>query len=392
MSNMKQTPDEVLPNHHARAHALLSASSAHRWLNCPPSAVAAEAYPDQETEFTKEGTLAHEVAERIARNHLDVKQPLYNIEQQEGVTQEMVDHALGYRDYIQEQIKSPDAVVLLEQRVDFSPWVPDGFGTGDCIIIQGDTMDIIDYKYGIGVAVSARGNSQLKLYGAGALNDFGFAYDIKKVRMHIFQPRIDNISVDELTVEELMTWAEKTVKPIAQKAIKGKGTYNAGEQCKFCPHAGRCRTLQKVCTEYVETHSLRVAVPVLAPHEVADVLKMEPLITLWLKRVKDLAMTTMLNGDEVPGWKVVEGKPGNRKWKNEVVVANVLTDAGYAMEDISETKLLSPAAMDKALGKKRVAELLADHIDRAQGSPVIAPESDKRPVYNRLEEAQKDFE
>ena len=383
---------KALSDHNARAHALLSASSAHRWLACPPSAVAAEAYPNQETEFTKEGTLAHEVAEAIARNHLDVKQPLYGIEQQEGITQEMLDCASDYAAYIEEQKKSNKALVLLEQRVDFSPWVPDGFGTCDCIIIHGDTLTVIDYKYGQGVAVSAQDNPQMKLYALGALNDFGFAYDVKKVEMHIYQPRINNISDDCLTVDELMKWAETTVKPIAQKAVKGKGTYNAGEHCKFCPHAGRCRTLQKVCTEYVETHSLRVAVPVLAPHEVADVLKMEPLITLWLKRVKDLAMTTMLNGDEVPGWKVVEGRQGLRKWTNEIKVADILTDAGYSVEDITETKLLSPAAMDKLLGKKRATELLADFIDRAQGSPVIAPESDKRPVYNRLEEAQKDFE
>ena len=386
-------PCKPLNDHNARAHALLSASSAHRWLTCPPSAVAAEAYPNQETEFTKEGTLAHEVAECMARNggSFGVGDPLF-AEKTHDITTEMIDCAGEYCDYIQEHKPDNNALVLLEQRVDFSPWVADGFGTCDCIIVHGDTLTVIDYKYGQGVAVSAKDNPQMKLYALGALNDFGFAYDVKKVEMHIFQPRINNISDDSLTVDELMDWAEKTVKPIAQKAAKGKGTYNAGEHCKFCPHAGRCRTLQKVCTEYVETHSLRVAVPVLAPHEVADVLKMEPLITLWLKRVKDLAMTTMLNGEEVPGFKVVEGRQGLRKWTNEVEVANHLQAEGYRLEDITETKLLSPAAMDKLLGKKRATELLADFIDRAQGSPVIAPDSDKRPPYNRLEEAQKDFE
>ena len=380
-------------NHSERAHALLSASSAHRWLACPSSAVASEAYPDQDTEFTREGTLAHEVAEAIARDPCTFPRCLADKweDEQEGCTSEMIDCAQGYRDYIQEQTKSPDAVVLLEQQVDFSPWVPDGFGTCDCIIIQGDTLTIIVYKYGQGVAVSAEGNSQMKLYALGALNDYGFAYDVAKVETHIYQPRINNISVDALTVDELLAWAEKTVKPIAQKAAKGKGGYKAGEHCRFCPHAGRCRELTKTCTEYVEAHSLRVAVPVLAPHEVAEVLRMKPLVALWLKRVEDQALTTLLDGGEVPGFKIVEGKLGNRKWSDELKVAAALEAAGYSREDYTETKLYSPAAMDKAIGKKKVAELLEELIDRAPGSPTVVPATDKRPAYDRLAEAQNDF-
>lgn len=382
-----------LNNHAERDHALLSASSAHRWLECPASAVAAEAYPDQDTEFTREGTRAHEVAEEMAKN--DGKwgrKDLLNYVWPEGVNQEMIDCAQGYADYIQEQVKGPDAVVLLEQRVDFSPWVPDGFGTADCIIIQGNTMDVIDFKYGQGVPVYAEDNPQMKLYGLGALNDYGFAFDVQKVRLHIFQPRLNNVSTDELTVDDLLAWAEKTVKPIAEKAAKGKGGYKPGAWCKFCPHAGRCKTLTKLCTEYVETHSLRVAVPVLAPHEVAEVLAMEPLVSLWLKRVKDQAMTTLLNGGTVPGYKVVEGKLGNRKWTADFQVLEALKAAGYSQEDVTETKLLSPAGMDKAIGKKKVAELLEQFIDRAPGAPTLAPESDKRPAYDRVAEAAKDFQ
>ena len=381
-----------MSRHSERAHALLSASSAHRWLACPPSAVAAEAYENQDTEFTREGTLAHEVAEAVAGGaHLPENENHDGIA--DGITQEMIECAKGYQDYIQELTKSDDAIVLLEQRVDFSPWVPDGFGTCDCILIQGDTLTIIDYKYGVGVAVSAEGNPQMKLYALGALNDYGIALDVTKVEMHIYQPRINNISVDSLPVAELLTWADKSVKPIAQKAIKGKGTYSAGVWCKFCPHAGRCRTLTKTCTEYVETHSLRAAVPVLAPHEVAEVLAMEPLVTLWLKRVKTQALTTMLDGGEIPGYKVVEGKQGNRKWADELQVAKTLQAAGYRQEDYTETKLLSPAAMDKVLGKKKIAELLDDSLTvRAPGSPTIALATDKRPVYDRVAEAQKDFE
>lgn len=372
-----------LNDHNNRAHALLSASSAHRWLACPPSAVAAEAYPEQDTDYTQEGTLAHEVAEAIASGR--IKPESVETNEDTGVTPEMLECAAEYADYIQEQIKSPDAVVLLEQRVDFSPWVPDGFGTADCIIIQGDTMDVIDYKYGKGVAVSAVDNPQEKLYGLGALNDYGFACDIKTIRLHIFQPRMNNVSVDELTVDELLAWAENTVKPVADLAAKGEGEYQPGEHCRFCPHAGRCRTLTKVCTEYVETHGLKASVEVLAPWEVADVLRLEPLVSLWLKRVKAQALTTMLDGGEVPGFKVVEGR-GSRTWADDMRVIEILKDFGYTPDDYLKTELLSPAGLEGSIGKKKTAELLGGMITKTAGSPTIAPETDRRPAYNRADD------
>lgn len=368
-------------DHKSRAHALLSASSAHRWLTCPPSAVAAEAYGDTESDYAAEGTLAHEVAEWVASGK-SKNGPALQKGYDDGVTPEMLEHARGYRDYIQEQTTSPDAVIMLEQRVDFSDWVPDGFGTCDCIIIQGDTIVVIDYKYGVGVPVSAVDNPQLRLYALGALNDYGIAYDVQRVEMHIYQPRINNVDHASITVDELLAWAEATVKPTAALAIRGEGEYKAGTHCKFCPHAGKCRALTATCTEYVETHGMRVAVPTLAPHEVAEVLRLEPLVTLWLKRVKAQALETLLQGGDVPGYKAVEGRSGNRKWTDEAKVDEVLHSAGYSTEDYTETKLLSPAAMDKALGKKRTAELLADLIDRAPGAPAIVPETDKRPAYD----------
>lgn len=371
-----------LNDHSTRAHALLSASSSARWLACPPSAVAAEAYPNEDTDYTREGELAHEVAEAIARGESFI---LDREATERGITQEMIECAEGYRDYIQEQIKDDSATVLIEQRVDFSPWVPDGFGTTDCIIIQGNTMDVIDYKYGKGVAVSAVDNSQEKLYGLGALNEFGFVYEVEKVRLHIYQPRLNNVSVYELTVAELMSWAETEVKPTAAQAAKGKGKYKPGEHCRFCPHAGKCRTLTKACTEYVTINGMKASVEVLAPWEVADVLKMEPLISLWLKRVKDQALTTMLDGEEIPGFKVVAGR-GSRAWKDEQAVDLALRAAGYSQDDYTVLNILSPAGMEKALGKKKVAELLADHLDNKTGAPTVAPETDKRPVYTRADD------
>ena len=375
----------TLNDHKSRAHALLSASSAHRWLECPPSAVANEAYSNQDTVFTQEGTLAHEVAEFMARNGYYSRK-----DATDEVTVEMVNCAKEYADYIEEQKKTNDAIVLLEQRVDFSPWVPDGFGTCDCIVIQNDTLTIIDYKYGQGVAVSAVDNPQMKLYALGAMNDYGIALDVKKVELHIFQPRLNNISTDHLTVDELMEWAEKIVKPTAQVAITGTGEYKPGEHCRFCQHGGKCRALTQLCLDYVETHGLRVALPVLAPHEVADVLRMEPMITLWLKKVKEQAMSTLMDGGEVPGYKVVAGR-GSRSWADDLEVANILKASGYSEADITKTTVLSVAAMESAIGKKRVAELVGGQILMNTGSPTIAPITDKRPVYDRLAEAQIDF-
>lgn len=379
----------TLNDHSARDHALLSASSSKRWLACPPSGFAAELYAQIDTEYTREGTLAHEVAEAIARQRLEGGELT---DKNPDITGEMVDCANGYADYIEEQIQSDKAVVLLEQKVDFSPWVPDGFGTADCIIMQGDSIDVIDYKYGQGVKVDAEANSQMKLYGLGALNDYGYILDTEKVniRLHIYQPRMNNISVAEITAEGLITWADKIVKPTAEKAAKGKGKYSPGAHCKFCQHAGRCRALTKACTEYVESHSLRVGVPVLAPFEVAEVLQMEPLISLWLKKVKDQALTTLMDGGEVPGFKVV-ARRGSRQWADELEVAAELDKHGIDREDYTKTEILSVSQMEKKLGSKKVAELLEGHILALQGAPTIAPLTDKRPVYNRLEEAQKDF-
>ncbi len=373
------------PNHSSRAHALLSASSAARWLACPPSAVAAEAYPKQTTDYAQEGTLAHEVAEWVASGQSKTTSLAKG--QDDGITPEMLDCARGYADYIQELKASDDAVILLERRVDFSPWVPDGFGTCDCIILQGETMEVVDYKYGKGVSVSAERNPQMMLYALGALNDYGLAYDVQTVRMHIYQPRINNISTYEMSVEELIHWGDNHVKPTAEQAAKGKGKHKPGEHCRFCPHAGRCRELTKLCTEYVG----KMKVTCLAPWEVAEVLQMEPTITLWLKRVKEQALTTMMDGGEIPGYKVVAGR-GSRGWADELEVAAELEKHGITRDQYTETKILSVAQMEKALGKKRFSELIGGHVLSVAGSPTIATITDKRPAYDRDADIKKAFE
>lgn len=371
-----------MSGHAGRAHALLSASSAYRWLVCPPSAHIASGYPDTSTEYAREGTLAHEVAERIARGGQPPEAP--------GVTAEMVEHARGYAAYIDEQKRTSDAIVLLEQRVDFSAWVPDGFGTCDCIILEGDTLTIIDYKYGQGVPVSAEANPQIRLYALGALHDYGFAYRVRQVEMHIYQPRLDNISHTGLLTEDLLDWAEHTVKPAAAQAADGTGAFKAGEHCRFCPHAGSCPALAARCEALISKYDIAAGVPSLSPEETAKILGMEPLITLWLKRVRERALSVLLEGEAIPGYKVVEGR-GSRVWDDEAAVLSELLDAGYHTGDVTRSELLSPAAMEKALGKKRVGELIAAHVIRKPGAPSVAPESDRRPEYDRLAEAKNDF-
>lgn len=376
-------------NHSERTHALLSASSAARWLACPPSAVAAAAHPEQDTEFTREGTTAHEVAEIVTRRRVPQLYPdIDTFEYPEGYTTEMIECAESYSDYILELVTVESPLILLEQRVDYSPWAPDGSGTADCIIIQGKVMDVVDYKFGKGVAVSAEHNPQEQLYGLGALNDYGFIYDIEQVRLHIFQPRINNVSSYTLTANELLDWGG-SIRPTAELAAKGKGKYNAGAHCKFCPHAGRCRTLTKVCTDRVEAYGLSAKVPVLAPHEIADILQAEPLITLWLKRVKEQALSSLMSGESVPGYKLVEGKPGNRKWTDELKVLEALEQAGYSREDVTVTSLLSPAGVEKAIGKKKAAQLLDGFTTRSPGAPTVVPETDKRPVYDPTGDFEK---
>ena len=376
-----------LANHSGRAHALLSASSSSRWLKCPPSAVAASLYPSNDTPYTREGTLAHEVAELVARRYIEGAPAPETWAP--DVTSEMIACAIDYVEYIQEQIKSPDAVVLLEQRLNFSPWVPEGFGTGDCLILQGRHLDVIDYKYGQGVEVSAFNNSQMRLYGLGGLHEFGEIYDVDSVSLHIFQPRKDNISVEELSAAELLAWGDE-IRPVALQASNGEGEHSPGAHCRFCPHAGVCPALATECTGALNGSGGPSAVPTLTPEGVAAILAMEPVITAWLKAVKERALASLLEGSDIPGFKVVAGR-ASRGWADELEMAEVLYKAGYTREQITKTEILSPAAMEKAIGKKAVAELVSGHILSTPGAPTVAPVSDKRPAYDRLAEAQKDF-
>ena len=358
------------------------------WLVCPPSAAAALRYPDESSPYAQEGTLAHEVAEAVVSGEVTADALLAR----DGVTVEMINHASDYRDYVFEQRTSPDDLLLLETRVDFSPWVPEGFGTCDAMLISGKVLTVIDYKYGVGVPVSAVDNPQMRLYALGALNDYGIALDVDKVEMHIYQPRIHNISTDTVSVQELLHWGRIVVKPIAKKAWEGKGTYKAGDHCKFCPHAAKCRALAHYCESIVDLHGNEHAIPTLTPAEIADILTAEPVIASWLRRVKARALEELLDGKEIPGYKAVDGKLGNRQWADERRVVEILRDKGYGVDDYTERKLKSPAGMDELLGKKEAAELLGCVTVRKPGAPVIVADTDRRPAVTRAEALAKDYD
>lgn len=383
-------------NHSQRDHALLSASGASRWLKCPPSARLEDELPDTTSEFAKEGTVAHEVCEILLRKHLGLiakdtaTKNINKLKKDNLFSDEMIDHASDYIDYITEKVKSDDAAVLVEERLDFSRYVPEGFGTGDCIIIQDGTLTIIDFKYGKGVSVSAEDNPQMMLYALGAVEMFGFIYEFDKVEMCIFQPRINNISESVETVEDLIKWGELTVVPTAELAFEGDGEFCAGDHCKFCKLRNKCKYLADYCMETVkeefEDLNGRLDKSLLAPEDIAMIIGRMKTVQNWLKDVESYAINGILEGKlDVPGYKVVEGR-SNRAYKDQDKVAAALMANGYPESVLFEKKLLTITAMEKAVGKKNLNTLLADLIEKPKGKPTIVPLSDKRSTYTVADE------
>lgn len=374
-------------NHKGRAHAFLGASKAELWLNCPGSATANSQYEREESSYAAEGTAAHEVAqitlESCLRRGFDVDgYEGANLNGKPEVTLEMLECAQGYCEYIQE-LMPPGGAALVEQRLDYSTWVPGGFGTADCIVIAPDIITVIDYKYGKGVAVSAEDNPQMKLYALGVIQSFDCVYDFSTVRMAIYQPRMNNVSEYKLTVAELLDWAKDVVAPVAAKAYEGSEEYHAGPWCqKFCQHAGRCRALTVYCSDFVRTHGGLTAAPHLAPEEYLEIFQAKPLIETWLKKTLAAATDSILAGNPVEGLKVVEGR-SSRKWADPEAVEQFMQAEEYDQDAYMEpAKLMTPAALEKSLGKKKVAELLGDRIVKSPGNPTLVLASDKRKAYD----------
>ena len=366
-------------NHASRGHAILSASGAKRWMACTPSARLEERIPSADTVYSLEGTRAHEIAEQQLRAFLEGKKSKVKYE---GDDLRIYDEVLPYIERIKElyaecKKRSESTVMFLETRLDFSNYVPDGFGTGDVILLEDDTLHIIDLKFGKGVRVDAENNPQLRLYGLGAINAFDDLYDFKSVAMHIEQPRLNHSSEEILAKEKLLKWGDD-LKPIAQKAYNGDGKFNPGEHCKFCKASGCCKALSDYSLEVIDEDVLD---PLLInPVELGPILERIPTIEHWLKAVKEYSINQALAGDYIPGWKLVEGR-SLRKYTNDVDVINALHEAGYEDALIFEKKLYGISTMEKNLGKKKFGEVLGNFVYKPEGSPTLVPESDKRPEF-----------
>lgn len=379
-------------------HALLSASGAKIWLACPRSARFSEPYADQGSEFAEEGTAAHTYAELRIRAELGEdtaaaaqafrdENKWYDGEMEEAIT--------GYANLVIERFNearasTPDAVIFTEQRLDYSQWVPEGFGTGDIIIIADGVLEVIDLKYGKGVPVSAAGNPQLKLYGAGAYGAYGMLYDIDAVQTTICQPRLDSITTDTVKLTTLLEWLDQEVRPKAAQAWEGTGEFNAGEHCRFCKGLPHCRALADYNLELAK-HDFKEG-DALTIDEIADILGRIDLLTTWAGKVQEYALKRAVNdGVDFPGWKLVEGR-SNRKYADQDKVAAALVKAGYAEALIYERSLLGITAMEKAIGKKTFTALLTDYIIKPPGAPKLAPEADKRAELGSNAAAKADFE
>lgn len=383
-----------------RKHAILSASGAYRWLACPPSARLEEQFAETTSTYAEEGTLAHALAELKLRLYLkqittkEFAKKLRELEKNEYYSASMLDYVESYTSIVMEKInearaRSKDAVVLLEQRLDFSDWVPEGFGTGDVVIISDGVLEIIDLKYGKGVPVSAEDNAQMRLYALGALATFDSLYDIKTVRMTIVQPRLDSVSSDEITAEMLYWWADTELIKRAQLAWEGKGEFQAGEHCRFCRARFNCRARAEANLELAKMDFRKPEL--LTDEEIGEVLKRADELKAWVSDVFEYALVQARDhGKKFPGWKLVEGR-SVRQYADENAVAETLLGAGYKEEQIYEKKLWGITAMEKLLGKTKFGELLKGLVVKPAGKPTLVPESDKRPELNSTAAAVADF-
>ena len=361
-----------------KGHAVLSASSSHRWLNCNPSARLEQEFEDRETEAAAEGTAAHALAEHKLRKALKMRS---SRPQSQFDSDEMEEHTDSYVEFVLEQLDRAkqyctDPMILIEQKLDFSCYVPDGFGTGDCLIIADKSLHIIDFKYGLGVLVDAYENPQMMLYALGALRIFDSLYDIEKVSMSIFQPRRENVSTWSIPVTELKQWADETLKPKAELAYAGKGEYVPGAWCQFCKAAVKCRARADARMELAKYEF--ALPPLLTDAEIEDILGKLDDLTKWANEIIAYAQDAAINhGKHWTGFKVVESKT-NRKYTDEAAVIEAANAAGY--HDIYKKSLISITEMEKLMGKKTFSEILGEYVKKPQGKPTLVPASDKRPA------------
>lgn len=391
-----------------RKHALLTASGASRWMHCPLSARLEETLPESTSIYAEEGTLAHSVAElRVKKYCLESMGPkafttrlnklkktvLYdkdgNARDPKEYWQEILNCTEEYLDYIKGVYMSYDTspYVAVEKRLDFSRYVPEGFGTGDCIIIGGTTLHVIDYKHGKGVPVSPENNPQLMLYGLGALEEYMLLYNIQDIVLTVIQPRADGETVKEwrCTRDDLANWGVFTVKPLAKIAFDGEGEFCGGDWCRFCRAKNTCRHRAgqySVLEDFGGINSKTITgsfpkPPLLSDTEVGELLEKAIAIDKWVEGLKEYALTSCLAGKDIPGWKAVEGR-GNRSWENQETAFAALKSAGIDDALLYERKPVTAPALEKVLGKKEFAELATPYVIKQAGKPALAKATDSR--------------
>lgn len=367
-------------------HALLSASSAHRWLHCTGSPLLEKDFPDSTSVYAQEGTLAHELCElklmaytgEITKRKLtSMKNKLMKSELWQP---EMDSTSEAYLDYIKDITMSYTVkpVILIEKKVDFSRYVPEGFGTADCLILAGDTLHVVDYKHGKGVVVDADHNPQMMLYALGAMGELSLLYRFKFVHMTIVQPRVNNISEFTMTADELIEWGENVVKPKAEAAMSGKVEFEAGDWCRFCRAKRQCKTRYESNDSLYPELSAQHDPRLITLAELGEYLNRGKDMAAWLEDMKEYALSESLAGADVPGWKAVEGR-GSRAFTDTDEAVDTLIKNGIDESVLYERRVLTLAQMEKAVGKKAFGELVGDLVVKNPGKPTLVEVSDKRP-------------
>lgn len=379
------------------AHAVLSASGAKRWMSCPPSARLEErlhgVFGEKSSPYAEEGTKAHSLAELKllrAKGELGdadgINQFNYDLRRKAlgDIPKEMDAATDYYRDivlekYITAKRTCPDAQLLLEQRLDFSNWIPNGFGTGDAVILSDVLLEICDLKYGKGVPVSAIGNPQARCYGLGAVQVFGSLYEFNKVRNTIIQPRLDSVTEETLELAELLAWGEDDLKPAAELAWRGEGEFNPGDHCKFCAARAICYARAQ---KAMNIFRYDLGSPGLLPEEsIPDILAVADVAEEWLKDLRAYALSQALRGQEWPGYKLVHGKRPPRKWKNEEAAKEQLIRAGYTPDLYEETRFKTVSQIESLVGKSAFNAIFSELTTQEEGNLVLAPADDKRIEY-----------
>ncbi|TDQ39203.1 DUF2800 domain-containing protein [Aureibacillus halotolerans] len=386
-------------NHAERAHALLSASGAHRWLKCTASPSMEKGIKDETSDYAREGTFAHELSELyFAHLYQGMTKRTFNsrlkkMKQNEFYNEEIQDLVDDYVSIVEEHVNDAKAradtppTYMFEEKLDLSEYVPESFGTGDVIIYNAGVLEIIDLKAGKGIEVSAEDNPQLRLYALGALAIFDLVEDVEEVYMTIVQPRLNNVSTEAMKVEDLVKWGTEYVKPRAQIAWDGDGEFDAGDHCRFCKVKHTCRPRSE---KYLGIAKKLTDPNLLKPDEVAEILFQADGLQKWAKDVQDYALDQAQKGQQFDGWKVVEGV-SRRKYTDEDEILSVLKANEYEAGKVSETKLLPISKLEKAIGKKTVTELIGELVTKPPGKPTLVPESDKRPALG-AESAMSEFD